>query len=139
MALTLFPVLFALRSLGLLVRKIKEGSVEDVAGKLAEKLTAQGKKNVNRDTASIGLKEVIREVGSAHPMAPVIARVVTPKMLTGLQSTVRGRQWSAHCCRRTSMVHDQAKRPSCKLCHLVRTEGTIGMAFPPCVGSSHTV
>ena len=36
-------------SLGLLVRKIKEGSVEDVAGKLAQKLTVAGKKNVNRD------------------------------------------------------------------------------------------
>jgi len=76
------------------VRKIKEGSVEDVAGKLAEKLTVQGKKNVNRDTASIGLKEVIREIGTAHPMAPVIARVVTPKMLIGLQSTVRGGRYS---------------------------------------------
>jgi len=68
--------------------------VEDVAGKLAEKLTVQGKKNVNRDTASIGLKEVIREIGTAHPMAPVIARVVTPKMLIGLQSTVRGGRYS---------------------------------------------
>ena len=65
--------------------------MEDIAGKLAEKLTVAGKKNFNRDTASIGLKEVIREIGSGHPMAPVVARVVTPKMLVGLQSTVRGR------------------------------------------------
>ena len=75
-------------SLGLLVRKVKESSVEDIAGRLAEKLTSPSKKNVNRDIAGIALKAVIAEIGSGHPAAPAVARVVTPKMLDGLRQQV---------------------------------------------------
>ncbi len=90
-------------SLGLLVRKVKDGSVEDIAGRLAEKLTSPSKKNVNRDIAGIALKAVIAEIGSGHPAAPAVARVVTPKMLDGLRQQV-------HCCKQLDVRRDQSAR-----------------------------
>ena len=74
------------RSLGLLTRKVGQARVEFLVESLSDKLVA-GKKEQDRDIASIGLKTVVAEA-SGGQLAQVLVKKVTPKMVEGLKSTV---------------------------------------------------
>lgn len=71
-------------SLGLLVKRVAEVRVGEMLDVLCEKLV-NGKKEAQRDIASIALKTSIAEI-SGGALAHVVVKVVTPKMLQGISS-----------------------------------------------------
>ena len=75
--------------MALLVHNISAASMETVAGQLAEKLQST-KKDAQRDVAGLGLKAIIEEISASHPNAALIIKVVTPRMLQGMEMKVRG-------------------------------------------------
>ena len=76
----------SLRSLGLLVCRIQEGSVDMLLQDLCTKLFA-GKKEHQRDLASIGLKTVVAEVSGGQLAKTVVKRIV-PHLIAGIKTQV---------------------------------------------------
>ena len=53
---------------------------------------SSGKKEQQRDIASIGIKTIISEIHGG-PLATTVALLITAKMLEGGDNKVRGGQW----------------------------------------------
>eukprot|EP00195_Chlamydomonas_chlamydogama_P007020 CAMPEP_0202892974 /NCGR_PEP_ID=MMETSP1392-20130828/2632_1 /ASSEMBLY_ACC=CAM_ASM_000868 /TAXON_ID=225041 /ORGANISM="Chlamydomonas chlamydogama, Strain SAG 11-48b" /LENGTH=1235 /DNA_ID=CAMNT_0049577131 /DNA_START=157 /DNA_END=3864 /DNA_ORIENTATION=- len=71
----------AVKCLGILVRKVAEARAEEMARSLCDKVIL-GKKEQQRDIASIGLKTIIAEI-SGGQLATNCAAIITSKMLEG--------------------------------------------------------
>ena len=74
-------------SLGLLVHKITDSRLQDIAESLCQRLTSvSGKKAQQRDIASIGLKTVIAEASGSQAQA--LVTITTPLLVDGLSKPV---------------------------------------------------
>ncbi len=84
------------RSLGLLVRKVSDVRAEEMIRSLCDKVLS-GKKEQQRDIASIGIKTIIAEI-QGGPLATSLASTVTKKMLEGGNNKVQCAGRGAHAC-----------------------------------------
>jgi cullin-associated NEDD8-dissociated protein 1 len=73
-------------SLGLLVRKVQANQSERILDFLCTHLVS-GRKEHDRETASIALKTVVNEI-SGTDLANLVVKQVVPKLLSGMQSKV---------------------------------------------------
>ena len=74
-------------SLGLLVHKITDSRLQDIAESLCQRLTSvSGKKAQQRDIASIGLKTVIAEASGNQAQA--LVTITAPLLVDGLSKPV---------------------------------------------------
>lgn len=74
-------------SLGLLVKKVQPIQAERILDFLCTRLVL-GKKEHDRETASIALKTVVNEM-SGPDLTTLVVKQVVPKLLLGMQSKVR--------------------------------------------------
>jgi len=74
------------RSLGLLVRKVEQGSVEALVHALGEQVT-HGKDSQEKEIAGLGLRAVVADLPNG-PVAVNMAKKLTPSLLAGLVSQV---------------------------------------------------
>lgn len=77
-------------SLGLLTRKIADARLQDITESLCPRIVS-GRKEQQRDIASIGLKTVIAEVPAGSHATVLVSRM-TPFLVEGISKQVK-----AHC------------------------------------------
>ena len=82
-------MVFGMRSLGPLVTRVKEGSVETILTQLCNKML-QGKSEQQRDLASIGLKGIVSEASVS--LAGTLSSKLTPKLVAGIDAKVCSRK-----------------------------------------------